>query len=73
MNLIVLVVVLWGGGGALFIEAIMTNPNASRTVAANSRAVVDDIARLRPAALVAAAMFLMVWPAVWIGAHLVRR
>ncbi|WP_322414505.1 hypothetical protein [Mesorhizobium huakuii] len=67
------VVALWVAGGILFIGTIIANPNAKHAVAANSRAVVDDLVRFRPAALVAAALFLMVWPAVWIGAHLVRR
>lgn len=73
MDLILPVVWLWVGGGLLFINGIVTNRDASRAVAANSRAVVDDLVRLRPAALVAAALFLVVWPAVWIFANVARR
>lgn len=63
----------WVGGGLFFIHGIVTNPSASQGTAAKSRTVVGDLFRLRPAALVAAALFLAVWPAVWIGAHIVRR
>ncbi|TPL55416.1 hypothetical protein FJ942_17065 [Mesorhizobium sp. B2-4-2] len=70
MDLILPVVALWLAGGVLFLQAIITNPNANRAVAANSRAVVDDLLRLRPAALVTAMLFLVVWPAVWIAAHI---
>jgi hypothetical protein len=73
MDLILPFAALWVAGGVLFIQTIITNPNASRVVAANSRAVVDDLIRLQPAALVAAMLFLLVWPAVWIGAHLGSR
>lgn len=70
MHLILPVVSLWAAGGVLFLQTIITNPQASRAVAANSGAVVDDLLRLRPAALVAAVLFLGVWPAVWITAHI---
>lgn len=64
---------LWGGGGLIFAHGILTNREARPSVAANSRAVLDDLLRLRPAALVALALFLAVWPALWIGAHLGSR
>ncbi|ESY65103.1 hypothetical protein X743_29790 [Mesorhizobium sp. LNHC252B00] len=70
MDLIFPVVVLWLVGGVLFLQTIIANVNASRDVAANTRALVDDLIRLRPAALVAAVLFLVVWPAVWIAAHI---
>ncbi|TPK79433.1 hypothetical protein FJ527_04760 [Mesorhizobium sp. B2-4-18] len=73
MNLILPVVALWVGGGLLFINGIVTNRNAGPPVAGSSHAVVEDLRRGRSAALVAAALFLVVWPAVWTGAHLVRR
>ncbi|WJI36449.1 MULTISPECIES: hypothetical protein [Mesorhizobium] len=73
MDTLLLVAGVWVGGGALFIHGIVTNPNASQGTAANSRAVIGDLLRLRPAALVAAVMFLGVWPAIWVGANLVRR
>ncbi|MBZ9798806.1 hypothetical protein [Mesorhizobium sp. ES1-4] len=62
--------ILWVGAGALFIQRALTNPDASPSVAANSRDMLDDLLRLRPAVLVAAALFLAVWPAVFIGAKL---
>ncbi|MFB9984354.1 hypothetical protein ACFSQQ_16500 [Mesorhizobium kowhaii] len=68
MGLIVLAGSLWVAGGGLFLQGIFANRNA-----AGSRAVLDDLVRLRPAALVAAALFLAVWPAVWIAAHLGSR
>ncbi|TIN98511.1 MAG: hypothetical protein E5Y06_00785 [Mesorhizobium sp.] len=73
MNTIFLAAILWVGGGGLFIQGALTNPDASPSVATNSRNMLDDLVRVRPAALVAAVLFLAVWPAVWIGAHLVRR
>ncbi|AMX93255.1 hypothetical protein EOA22_08655 [Mesorhizobium sp. M7A.F.Ca.US.014.04.1.1] len=73
MDIIFPVAALWVAGGVLFLQGIVTNRDASPAVAANSRAVVDDLLRLRPAALVAAALFLVAWPAIWIGAHIVRR
>ncbi|MDG4882441.1 hypothetical protein [Mesorhizobium sp. WSM4884] len=73
MDMGILAGALWVGGGLLFIQGIVTNRDASPAVAANSRAVVEDLHRGRPAALVAAVLFLAVWPAVWIGAHVVRR
>ncbi|MBZ9737381.1 hypothetical protein LB534_00065 [Mesorhizobium sp. CA18] len=72
-DMILLAGALWVGGGLLFIQGIVTNCDAGPAVSANSRAVVEDLRRGRPAALVAAALFLAVWPAVWVGAHLVRR
>lgn len=73
MDTIFLAGILWVGGGALFIQGALTNPDASPSVAANGRNMLDDLVRLRPPALVAAMLFVLVWPAVWIGAHLGSR
>ena len=70
MDMILPVAALWVAGGALFLQGIIANRDASPAVAANRSAVIDDLIRLRPAALVAAVLFLMVWPAVWIAAHI---
>ncbi|TIR25957.1 MAG: hypothetical protein E5X34_07255 [Mesorhizobium sp.] len=72
-DMILLAGALWVGGGLLFIQGIVTNRNAGPAVAADSHAVVEDLHRGRRAALVAAALFLAVWPAIWIGAHFLRR
>ncbi len=65
-TMISLAATLWIGGGALFVHGILTNPYASHS----SHGTLDDLLRLRPAALVALAAFMAVWPAVWIAAHL---
>ncbi|TPK49609.1 hypothetical protein FJ492_00490 [Mesorhizobium sp. B2-5-4] len=64
---------LWVGGGLLFLQGIVANRDPSPAVGANSRAVVEDLRRGRPAALVAAVLFIAVWPFIWAGAHVVRR
>ncbi|RWX60497.1 hypothetical protein EN780_31875 [Mesorhizobium sp. M4B.F.Ca.ET.089.01.1.1] len=71
LDVILLASAAWVGGGLFFLQGICTNRGPALTT--NSRAVVADLLRFRPAALVAAALFLAVWPAIWVGAHLARR
>ncbi len=73
MDMILPIAALWVAGGVFFLQGIVSNRDASPAIAANSHAVVEDLRRGRPAACVAAALFLAVWPAVWIGAHLMRQ
>ena len=61
---------LWVTGGALFIHGAVTNPHASPGVTESSRGALDGLIRFELAALVALALFVAVWPAVFIGAHL---
>lgn len=70
--MIALTLAAWVAGGLLFAHAAITNPAASPVVAANSRVLVDDLFRLHPAALVALVLFVAVWPAVFVGAHVGR-
>lgn len=68
--MIALTIAAWVAGGAVFAHAAIANPAASPVITANSRAFVDDLFRLRPAALVAMILFVAVWPAVFVGAHI---
>jgi len=68
--MIALTIAAWVTGGVLFAHAAITSPPASPVIAANSRALMDDLFRLRPAALVAMILFGAVWPAVFVGAHI---
>lgn len=67
-----LTIAAWAGGGALFAHSVLTNPAARPVLAANSRALIDDLVRLRSAALVALVLFIAVWPVVFVGAHIAK-
>lgn len=68
--MIALTVAAWVAGGLVFAHGFLTNSTASPAVPANSRALIGDLLRLRSAAGVALILFITVWPAVFIGAHL---
>jgi hypothetical protein len=69
MELIGLAAVLWVSGGALFLSGMVNNPHASPSVAETSRDMLHGLARCEPASLVAIALFIAVWPAVFLGAQ----
>lgn len=72
MTMILLTAALWAGGGVLFVHSALLNPHAAPNVAETSRETMDGLTRCEPAAWVAAALFIAVWPAVFVGLHVAK-
>ena len=68
MATVSLIAALWMAGGALCLSGMV--PEAPNEDLADCLAGVRDF---EPAALLALAMFLAVWPVVFVGAHLGKR
>lgn len=72
MMTILLATALWVGGGAFFAHAALSNPHAGPDAAATSRDTAAGIRRGEPAALVALALFVAVWPVIFVALHLAK-
>lgn len=72
LTTILLTTALWAGGGALFAHSALSNPHAGPEVAATSRETAAGIRRREPAALVALALFVAMWPVVFISLHVAK-
>lgn len=70
ITIIALVAALWVAGGLLLTHGMLNNPNTGADVAETNRQMQGSLSRCEPAALVALALFLAIWPAVWVASHL---
>jgi len=70
MDAVFMIAALWMSGGVVFMHGALNNPHASSDVAETSRDLLDRLIRREPSALTALALFIAVWPALFVCAHL---